>query len=436
MKLIIHRGTHQIGGNCVEISTGQARIIIDIGMPLEELGIHIRNASKADLLKAYQSRNILPNVPGLFEGEPNIDGILLSHAHGDHYGLAHVSQEDIPVYMTDDTSKMLMAMSVFAGQFRIWNKREKICFRKPSQIKDITVTPFHVDHSAYGASAFLIEADGQRVIYSGDLRCHGPHPQYTEAFLADVAGKQIDALIMEGTRINQSKGTALSEEECLETLTDRARQNKGLVLGMFSAVNVDRLATFVSAAKRTNRTFVIDPYAAFVMHLISRQAKEIPNPFTNENIRTFYPESFEHSMKRRKISSIFPKIQEKRIQRDDLYREPHKYLMVVRSQTHRDYFHGKLPPNTLCVYSYWQGYLEQPGMKKLMEEFDALGVSMDPIHAGGHIFADDIKTLVEKIQPKTIIPIHTQEREVFQKMFSNVRLLEDGELWDVGGNIP
>jgi len=34
MKLIIHRGTHEIGGSCVEIETDKTRILIDFGMPL------------------------------------------------------------------------------------------------------------------------------------------------------------------------------------------------------------------------------------------------------------------------------------------------------------------------------------------------------------------------------------------------------------------
>jgi len=34
MKIIIHRGTYEIGGSCVEIQSKKSRILIDIGMPL------------------------------------------------------------------------------------------------------------------------------------------------------------------------------------------------------------------------------------------------------------------------------------------------------------------------------------------------------------------------------------------------------------------
>lgn len=36
----------------------------------------------------------------------------------------------------------------------------------PIYIKDITVTPYTVDHSAYGAFMFLIEADDKRVLHT------------------------------------------------------------------------------------------------------------------------------------------------------------------------------------------------------------------------------------------------------------------------------
>lgn len=34
MQLIIHRGTQEIGGSCVELKTTNSRILFDFGMPL------------------------------------------------------------------------------------------------------------------------------------------------------------------------------------------------------------------------------------------------------------------------------------------------------------------------------------------------------------------------------------------------------------------
>lgn len=34
MKLTIHRGSKEIGGTCVELKSGDSRILIDFGLPL------------------------------------------------------------------------------------------------------------------------------------------------------------------------------------------------------------------------------------------------------------------------------------------------------------------------------------------------------------------------------------------------------------------
>jgi ribonuclease J len=83
MKLTIHRGSHEIGGNCVEITTDSTRIVLDVGKPLFDANrmpfddTVLRDKSIGDLLEA----KILPNVPGLFTEGPTPDAILLSHAH-------------------------------------------------------------------------------------------------------------------------------------------------------------------------------------------------------------------------------------------------------------------------------------------------------------------------------------------------------------------
>ena len=43
----------------------------------------------------------------------------------------------------------------------------------PFKIKEITITPYLIDHSAYGAYMFLIEVEGKRILHTGDFRNHG-----------------------------------------------------------------------------------------------------------------------------------------------------------------------------------------------------------------------------------------------------------------------
>ncbi len=119
MRITILRGTHEIGGNCIELATDHSRIILDVGMPLfnEDREPHDSASLRRQSSEALRKSGILPNVPGLFdETGPRPDAILLSHAHEDHTGLLRHSADEIPICASVGTSKMMLAGAKFAGQ--------------------------------------------------------------------------------------------------------------------------------------------------------------------------------------------------------------------------------------------------------------------------------------------------------------------------------
>ena len=84
MQIIIHRGTHQIGGVAVEISTASSRILIDMG---EELGM---------------DKNFTPSplaIAGVTDDSVSCDVVLFTHNHADHIGQLKNIRPNIPLYM-------------------------------------------------------------------------------------------------------------------------------------------------------------------------------------------------------------------------------------------------------------------------------------------------------------------------------------------------
>ena len=100
MRARIHRGARQIGASCVEVEHEGARLILDVGLPLD-------SPSDADVP--------LPAVPGLAEGDHALLGVIVSHAHPDHYGLISGVHESIPIFIGEAAQRILGEATFFGA---------------------------------------------------------------------------------------------------------------------------------------------------------------------------------------------------------------------------------------------------------------------------------------------------------------------------------
>jgi mRNA degradation ribonuclease J1/J2 len=90
----IHRGAHEIGGNCVELRRGKDTLILDIGKPLSA---------------AWDTVIPLPAAIGLDDNGTRPLGVVISHGHQDHWGLAPQLPTDIPVFIGEGAANILRA---------------------------------------------------------------------------------------------------------------------------------------------------------------------------------------------------------------------------------------------------------------------------------------------------------------------------------------
>ena len=75
--------------------------------------------------------------------------------------------------MSDQARSIIETVFSFTRKGKITHPTIDIRDQEPFYIKEVKITPYTVDHSAYGAFMFLIEADNKRVLYTGDYRNHG-----------------------------------------------------------------------------------------------------------------------------------------------------------------------------------------------------------------------------------------------------------------------
>lgn len=405
MTLTIHRGTHEIGGSCVEICTDKAKILIDLGMPLDY-----------DKHTAEEREQIKSDAAEWCKG---VDAIFLSHSHADHYGFLDLLPDDTSLYATEETFAMLALDGILGDDPTEHLEKRPLTSGQSCEVADIIVTAYTVDHSAYGSCAYLIECDGKRILYSGDIRLHG-----VKGILYKNLPKDVDYLLLEGTNILRAKNNPTEreiEKQFVEAFNDAP---DALHLVWCSAKNIDRICALFRACLRCGKTLVIDPYTANVLAAVAELNPKIPTVTTAEQMKVYFPPRLTTLLTERNqeryIYSLNPK--QNKVSYDDFARSPEKYVMLVRPTT-LTYLQRINTPHIRLIKSIWGGYWDEPNTERFRSWVEEHCEQVKDIHSSGHADTKSLQRIVEHIRPQTIIPIHTDSPSCFGELFSENHIL-------------
>ena len=436
MQLIIHRGTHEIGGSCLELSSnsGLSRLVIDVGLPLVNADGSPFDWNKHKTLNAEQLLNekILPRVTGLYEGsQPSVSAVLLSHAHLDHYGLFRFIHHDISLRMSVGTKCMADVSNIFLGTDVRLNMVKTFTMWQSFQVGEFTITPYLVDHSAPDAAAFLIEGDGQRIFYTGDFRGHGRKGVLIDRITKKPPAK-IDWLIMEGSMLGRSEGLFPDENAVEKAIYNLIHNQNGLTYIFTSSQNLDRLVSIFRATRRSGKTLVIDLYTAFVLDKLSVLSPNIPQ-FHWEGVRVLF--SHYHAGKlAEQDKALLYKYRRAKIDFEEINKSPQDKVLLAKDSRYFRILCNKLKPSAkaAAIFSMWHGYLERSDLSQFLKTHD---ITVTEIHTSGHAYVGQLKSLAGALKPCFIIPMHTFYPEKYPDIFPNVIQLKDGEMMDLDSSV-
>jgi ribonuclease J len=409
----IHRGAQQIGGTCVELEAEGVRILLDLGLPLD-----------ADEV----SDDLLPDVEGLRTEDPTLRAIVISHGHGDHWGLLPLCKPKVPIAMGAATARIMSAAAPFAPHFFAPDVAFELSDRKTIQIGPFSITPYLVDHSAYDAYALLIEAGGRRLLYSGDIRAHGRKGALFER-LVNNPPQDVDTVLMEGSSLGRLDEHAQfpTEAEIEARLADNF-ERPGFVIISASAQNIDRMVSIYRACKRSGRTLLLDLYAMEILRATGNA--NLPNVGW-PNLSVYVPEYQRRQIARSQRFDLLEPYKSARIYRERMADIADRTVMLFRPAMTRDIEAANLWGNARAIWSQWDGYLKEGPGAQLTADLAAREVSLDVIHTSGHASIADLKRFASALSPHRLIPIHTFEGDSFSKYFINVTRRQDGEWWEV-----
>jgi ribonuclease J len=322
---------------------------------------------------------------------------------------------------------------VFIGKDRYALDFHDIKAWRPFTIGEFTITPYLVDHSATDAYAFLIEAEGKRLFYSGDLRSHGRKGVLFEN-LVKCPIRDIDLLFLEGTMLHRSNDQFPDETTVEDMIFQTIRQQKNISFLLASSQNIDRIVSAYRACKRAGKLFVIDIYTAWVLEQLRQITQNTPAMDWSE-IRVFASYSQDQRLKANPeyFGDFRKRLYRYRVKREELHATPEAFLYFGKMSSFRlinSFKDATTPVNV--IYSQWLGYLDgthpdYSGSDRISACRSDPAVNFVCAHTSGHAPLKDLQKLAAALKPKMLVPIHTEDAEGFRSSFENVKTLMDGE---------
>lgn len=405
---------NQIGGCITLISTKTAKIVIDYGENLP--------GSKA--IEAFS-----------FDWEKEqIDAVFFTHYHGDHIGRFMEIPDDVDLYMGEVTYKVMLniqrarhnEMVVEKLHQRLENGTIHFVERNvPIRISsDLVVTGYEVDHSAFDANMFLVEADGTNILHTGDFRDHGHRGHVIkdgvdhniildviEYYILKKGKRKVDVLIIEGTmmgiRINDER---FSEKQLEAWATEFFKEHRHIFLKI-SSTNVDSLASFYQAARRNHMKTYVNSYIRKQFRVYRAAGRKHGTRMYDFYDTELFPflDSTEGADNSKSLATI----------------EEMKQNGFIAVVSEMDYYERTMDAfsdiPTELIYSMWEGYRDSnsPAYSKELADFCDKYHAISK-HTSGHAYKELIEQVIELVSPtQRIWPIHTENVEGFRKL--NIR---------------
>ena len=406
MKIKIHRGASEIGGTCIQLSTEKTTILLDLGLPLR---------------KDSKELDVAALTP---------DAVLISHPHQDHFGLIEALNHDIPVYMGELSRNLINATRMLLGVGLLKNEIRYFKAWQPFVIGDFIITPYLVDHSAVDAYAFLIEAEGKRVFYSGDFRAHGRKSVLFDTIIKNPP-KDIDLLFMEGTMIQRCNDDFPTEADVEKKIYETIKEQENITFLISSSQNIDRIVSAFRACKHAGKTLVLDIYTAWVLEQLKLISKNIP-AMEWDQIKIKLSHSQHEKLKANPdfFGDFRQRVYQHRISKEELRANPAEYLFFSKMSHYKTInLHKKIKPVNV-IYSQWLGYLSSTdedyyGAEAIAGYQNDSQVNFVYAHTSGHATVEDLQTFAEALKPKMLVPVHTECGNLYNDFFENVITLPD-----------
>lgn len=246
LRFIPLGGVGTFGMNCAVLEASDEMYVIDAGMKIPQ-----GNFPGVDLF--------LPDFSYVMENVQRLRAIILTHGHDDHIGALPylLDKIDVPVYGTAFTLALLRERLADGGRTGGKADLKQILFGSPMDIGGSTVEAVRIDHSIPDSASLIIRTPAGTVVHSGDFRIPGVVPGPELDALVRAGREGVDLLVCDSTNADRP-GVTPAESRVADALEDLFHRTPGRIFVATFASHIRRIASILSAAKKTGRKVVLE----------------------------------------------------------------------------------------------------------------------------------------------------------------------------------
>ena len=408
-------GVGEIGMNLAIYGLGDQRrrtwLIVDVGVSFASE----ENLPGIDL--------IFPDIRYLVEERRNIAGIVLTHAHEDHYGamLDLWPKLKVPVYATPFTAALLDAKR--QGEYGA----PEIPVTEIALGSRFNVGPFDIElvsvaHSIPESNALILRTPHGNVLHTGDWKLDPTPvlgPPTDEAKLRALGAEGCHVLIGDSTNAVR-EGRSPSESDVAKTLTELIVKAPRRVAVTTFASNVARIKAVADAARQAEREIVVVGRAMDRVIAVARETGYLDGvqPFHGMDVYGHLPPD--------KVVALCtgsqgePRAALARIAQDE-------HPEVALSKGDRVIFSSRpIPGNEKAIGRIINGLIDQ-GVEVITDRTHL-------VHVSGHPRQAELEDMIGWVKPRTVIPVHgeslhlSEHAALARRLGARTLMIRNGDL--------